>query len=263
MAWADVDLPCLGVGVTYSGLLDPILDPGVADVLEIEPQAFWIRSIGGDTPYQFPEAAIAHIDELPGRKLIHSVGAPVGGSVRPDDAHLALLKQTVDRFESPWASDHLSFNATPEFSTGFFLPPRQTAANIEPVARNIRALRQALNVPLAVETGVNYLQPRSDELPDGEFVARVVEAADCGVLLDIHNIFANALNQGQRTLTSLRRKDLHQELVVPACDSALSLDAVLGRVTFQQADREAAEPGEVVCDAPFPRATVVFVEGHI
>jgi hypothetical protein len=36
-------------------------------------------------------------------------------------------------------------------------------------------------VPIAVETGVNYLRPRPDELPDGEFVAQVVEAADCGI----------------------------------------------------------------------------------
>ena len=46
--------------------------------------------------------------------------------MRPDPGQLALLRATVERLNSPWASDHLSFNSTPEFRTGFFLPPRQT-----------------------------------------------------------------------------------------------------------------------------------------
>ncbi len=74
------------------------------------------------------------------------------------------------------------------------MPPRQTLAGVEAAAAAIADLQSALPVPVAVETGVNYLRPRSDELGDGEFVARVVEAADCGLLLDMHNLFTNSLN---------------------------------------------------------------------
>jgi uncharacterized protein (UPF0276 family) len=140
---------------------------------------------------------LARIRQLPGRKLVHSVGTPVGGTVRPDPAQLTLLRETIQQLEAPWASDHLSFNQTPEFGTGFFLPPRQTAAGIETVMTSVGDLQDALPVPIAVETGVNYLRPRADELPDGEFVARVVEGADCGLLLDLHNVFANGLNGRQ------------------------------------------------------------------
>ena len=94
-------------------------------------------------------------------------------------------------------SDHLSFNQTPEFATGFFLPPRQTIAGVSTVTRSIRDLQESLSVPVVVETGVNYLRPRSDELRDGNFVRRVSEAADCGLLLDLHNVFTNALNGRQ------------------------------------------------------------------
>jgi hypothetical protein len=52
-------------------------------------------------------------------------------------------------------------------------------------------------VPLAIETGVNYLRPRTEELPDGEFVARVAEAAGCGILLDLHNVWTNERNGRQ------------------------------------------------------------------
>ena len=82
--------------------------------------------------------------------------------------------------------------------TGFFLPPRQTADGLDVYTRAIRRLAAAVEVPLAIETGVNYLRPRSDEIPDGEFVAGVVEMSDCGILLDLHNIYANELNGRQK-----------------------------------------------------------------
>jgi uncharacterized protein (UPF0276 family) len=122
---------------------------------------------------------------------------PVGGTMRPEPAQLELLRATISYFESPWASEHLSFNQTPEFSTGFLLPPRQTVRGMESAIASIHALQTALPVPIAVETGVSYLRPRGDELPDGEFVGRVVEGADCGLLLDLHNVYCNNLNGRQ------------------------------------------------------------------
>ncbi len=143
------------------------------------------------------EEVLAHLEELPGRKLIHSVGTPVGGTMAPDPEQLRLLREMLERFDAPWVSDHLSYNQTPEFATGFFLPPRQTPAGVGAVTASIDKLQQGLGVPIAVETGVNYLRTRSDELPDGAFVAEVVQSADCGLLLDMHNIFTNALNGRQ------------------------------------------------------------------
>jgi len=156
-----------------------------------------MRLPGALARYVVKEEMIEHLLSLPGRKLVHSVGTPVGGSVRPEPAQLQLLRDAIQRFESPWVSDHLSFNQTPEFATGFFLPPRQTVEGVAAVTTSICDLQRALAVPVAVETGVNYLRPRQDELRDGEFVRRVAEASDCGLLLDLHNVFANALNGRQ------------------------------------------------------------------
>jgi uncharacterized protein (UPF0276 family) len=189
----------LGVGITYSGAIEELLAarPELFDVLEIEPQAFWRRTVEGPPHFHVDGDVLDHLEGLPGRKLIHSVGTPVGGTVAPDPEQLALLARMVERFGSPWASDHLSYNQTPEFATGFFLPPRQTREGVAVVTRSIRAIQDALGVPVAVETGVNYLRPRGEELSDGAFVAAVAEAADCGLLLDMHNVFTNALNGRQ------------------------------------------------------------------
>lgn len=188
-----------GVGITYSAAIEPLLDrcPDLFDVVEIEPQTLWIRAGDGTPRFRVEEAVVAHLERLPGRKLIHSVGTPVGGTVAPEPAQLELLAEMVSRFQAPWLSDHLSYNQTPEFATGFFLPPRQTQAGVEAVTESISILQNAMQVPILIETGVNYLRPRPDEMPDGQFVAAVVERAECGLLLDMHNVFTNALNGRQ------------------------------------------------------------------
>jgi uncharacterized protein (UPF0276 family) len=194
-------LPELGVGIIYSSEIEPLLAqyPSQFDVVEVEPQTTWLENRNDSAPYRIRQDVLEHIAQLPGRKLVHSIGTPVGGTKRPDPAQLALLRRTLERFDAPWFSDHLSFNATPEFNTGFFLPPCQTAKGVETAVQSIRDLQMALPLPIAIETGVNYLKPRRDEMPDGLFVAAVAETANCGILLDLHNIFANSLN-GRQTM---------------------------------------------------------------
>lgn len=188
-----------GVGITYSAAIAPLLDrcPDLFDVVEVEPQTLWTRAGGEEPSFRIEEAVVEYLEQLPGQKLIHSVGTPVGGTIAPEPAQLELLDAMVERFQAPWLSDHLSYNQTPEFATGFFLPPRQTQSGVEAVTKSISVLQQAVGVPILVETGVNYLRPRTDEIPDGEFVTAVVESADCGLLLDMHNVFTNALNGRQ------------------------------------------------------------------
>jgi uncharacterized protein (UPF0276 family) len=193
-------LPELGVGIVYSAALEPLFEshPEIADVLEIEPQTTWLER--PDRPGEIlvrPEVD-EHLASLPFRKLVHSIGTPVGGSVPAIDAQLPLLRETVRKLGVPWASEHLAFNLTPDFFTGFFLPPRQTAAGLDVYVAAINRLADAVQVPLAIETGVNYMRPRQDEIPDGEFVAELADRAGCGILLDLHNLFANERNGRQK-----------------------------------------------------------------
>jgi uncharacterized protein len=193
------ELPEAGVGIIYSPEIEPLLGvDGLVQALEIEPQTVWIQiSSVGEKCFKDTGPLLEYLAGLPGKKLVHSVGAPVGGSLAPPLQQTDLLRQWVQRLQPAWASEHLAFNCTLEFHTGFFLAPRQTWTGVESVTNSIRQLQKALPVPVAVETGVNYLRPRRDELPDGQFIAEVARAANCGILLDLHNVFTNALNGRQ------------------------------------------------------------------
>lgn len=192
------DKHSVGVSVTWSSYLDQAIfqQEGLIDWIEFEPQTTWLLT-EPDSPERAPYSILEHLQELGNHFLVHSVAAPVGGVSRPSAHHLELLRKTITALKAPWVSEHLSFNASHGVSTGFFMPPRQTSAQIQVIADNIRRLQDSLGVPVAIENGVSYLNPRTDEIPDAEFIALVAEAADCGLLLDLHNAYTNAINGRQ------------------------------------------------------------------
>jgi uncharacterized protein (UPF0276 family) len=200
-----VELPELGVGVVYFAGLESWLEAGadLVDVLEIEPQPFWYRSPTG-ARYRLNEHALARFRSDPRPKLVHGVGFPIGGTRAPDEEHVAPFVETATVLGSAWVSEHLSFNrarrGSAELNTGVLLPPVQTDTGVELAVANIRRLQAALPVPFAFETGVSYLRPVPGEMSDGAFFRAIAEEADCGILLDLHNLWANERNGRQRLL---------------------------------------------------------------
>lgn len=192
----------LGLGVVLIPALEPLLRerPDLVDWVEIEPQTLWRHDPTRET-YWVDDAVLARLRALPQRKLVHGVGFPVGSGLPPDPRQDALLKRFLTALDCPWWSEHLSFNRVPaadgEFQAGFFLPPLQSPVNVDLLASTIRGLRQRIPGRFAIETGVNYLQPLPGELSDGAFWAAVSRSADCDILLDLHNLWANERNGRQ------------------------------------------------------------------
>jgi uncharacterized protein (UPF0276 family) len=193
-------MPELGVGIIYWSGLEPVLAarPDLVDVIELEPQSFWFSPNVGDATTALPNRMLDRVAELGRPLLVHGVGLPVGGTVAPPPAMVTTFRDAVTSLAPQWISEHLSFDRVAldghASHTGFLLPPRQDGAGVALAATNLRRLREMLGRPLAFETGVNYLGARHDEMPDGEFFAAVAEEADCGILLDLHNLYCNERN---------------------------------------------------------------------
>jgi uncharacterized protein len=207
-----MNLPELGVGLNWLPGLESVADAnaGLIDVLEVEPQALWRRRAGEDsarpdstpeTMFEIDRSAVAALQQRSVPKLVHSVNFPVGGTNAPTPNELELLGSIVRDLGAHWISEHLAFNRAVDesgsWNSGVLLPPRQTLAGVDAALNSIRTLAACMPAPLAIETGVSYLRPLPDELPDGEFVGRVAEAADCGILLDLHNVWTNHHNGRQ------------------------------------------------------------------
>jgi hypothetical protein len=120
----------------------------------------------------------------------------VGGVDPLDEVYLRELAQFVRDVGSPWHSDHLCFGAVDGRALHDLLPVPFKAASVARIADRIRRARDVLGVPLAVENVSYYWHPGRAEMGEAEFLARVCEAADCGLMLDVNNAYVNSVNHG-------------------------------------------------------------------
>ncbi|MEM1321620.1 MAG: DUF692 family multinuclear iron-containing protein [Bacteroidota bacterium] len=196
------NIPELGVGVVYTANFNTTLVKylDAIDTIEVEPQILWQLSEEEQT-YQFHQNLLVPLRAYDKPKVFHGVGDPVGGSIRPTDKVINTLKKHIDLVQPVYFSEHLTFNkyreGEEEITTSFLLPQIQNEAGICTAVNAIDFYKKTLQLPFAFETGVNYFQPMAGEIPDGAFVRQVAERADCHILLDLHNIWANQQNGRQ------------------------------------------------------------------
>jgi uncharacterized protein (UPF0276 family) len=192
--------PRLGPGAIYLRSLDELFrsNADLIKVVEVEPQTLWTKGTAPDSVPRGSPLELRGLSALPQRLLTHGVGYPIGGVVCDQQRHVAEFRRWIDELASPWTSEHLSVfevrGARGTRHCGFLMPPLQTDSQVKLAAQNIRDRAAALGPPFAFETGVNYFAPRDCEMPDGEFFAAVAEAADCGILLDLTNLWVNDRN---------------------------------------------------------------------
>lgn len=201
-----VNLPEIGIGIIYFSGFQNVIESNydLIDLIEIEPQTFWLKHGPKLDSFIFNEEEINYLQSIDKPKLLHGVGYPVAGSLPINTNHIPYLKEMITRLNPIWLSEHLSFNNIKlqgDFNnTNFLLPPLQTPEGVNIATKNIKEYSSYFNIPFVFETGVNYLQPYGFELDDGYFVNTIAELSDSYILLDIHNLYANQKNGRQPVL---------------------------------------------------------------
>lgn len=128
------------------------------------------------------------------RVVQHGVSMYFGSADPLDRTHLRKLKRLVKRTNTPWLSDHLCWGSVDGTYTHDLLPMPYTRAAARHTARKIREARDFLEVPIAVENVSSYAEYHVSEMSEWEFLSEVVEQADCGILLDVNNIYVSSQN---------------------------------------------------------------------
>jgi uncharacterized protein (UPF0276 family) len=124
----------------------------------------------------------------------HGVSMYLGSADPHDREHLKKLKRLVKRTKTPWLSDHLCWGSVDGSYTHDLLPMPYTFAAAKNTARKVREASDYLEVPIAVENVSSYAEFHASEMNEWEFLSEVVELADCGILLDVNNIYVSSIN---------------------------------------------------------------------
>src|SRR6201993_2696941 len=128
------------------------------------------------------------------RVVQHGVSMYFGSAQALDREHLKRLKELARRTGTPWLSDHLCWGSVDGRYTHDLLPLPYTFEAIRTTASRIRELEDFLEIPIAVENVSSYAEFHESEMTEWEFLNEVVERADCGILLDVNNIYVSSRN---------------------------------------------------------------------
>jgi len=124
----------------------------------------------------------------------HGVSMYFGSADKLNREHLRRLKALVKRTKTPWLTDHLCWGSVDGRYTHDLLPMPYTFEAARIAAQKIREVRDFLEVPIAVENVSSYAEFHASEMTEWEFLTEVVERADCGILLDVNNIYVSSQN---------------------------------------------------------------------
>jgi len=164
-------------------------------ILEHKPKHLWFEIISENFMIDGGRP-LAVLDEILETYTIvqHGVSMYLGSTSELDKTHLNKLKQLLRRTRAPFISDHLCWGSVDGTYTHDLLPLPYTKEAIAVTSQKIREAQDFLEVPLVIENLSSYAEFHDSEMTEWQFVSEVAEKADCGILLDINNIYVSSRN---------------------------------------------------------------------
>jgi uncharacterized protein (UPF0276 family) len=128
--------------------------------------------------------------------VMHGVSMSIGSIDPLDREYLRKLKALADRTRARWVSDHLCWTGVSGRNTHDLLPMPLTEKALAHVVERVRAVSDFLERPLMLENASSYAEFAASSMPEWEFFGRLMDRADCGMLLDVNNVYVSAFNHG-------------------------------------------------------------------
>jgi uncharacterized protein (UPF0276 family) len=142
--------------------------------------------------------------------LLHGVSLGLASSEPVAASRLERLARLIDRVRPQGWSEHLAFVRAGGVEIGHLAAPPRTAATIDGALANLERARRTVGALPCVENIATLIDPPASCLAEGEWVRAIAQASGAGMLLDLHNLYANALNFGVAPEALLRSMPLER-----------------------------------------------------
>ena len=210
--------PTLGIGLLYNAALPEYLRdfPETFDYVEIIPEMFWTDA-GRGAATRFIELSgwVEMLDNLARETplVAHNIGLSLGSADYFDEAYAEHIAQWHERYDFVWHSDHLSFVRMTgtdghDHNAGLAVPVPYDDDVCDLISGRIEAVQATVALPFLIENNVYFIDVPDQDMTEPEFLNRLARQTGCGLLLDLHNLYANARNHGFDALAWLAELDL-------------------------------------------------------
>ena len=128
--------------------------------------------------------------------VLHGVSLSVGSTDPIDFEYLRKLKALSRRINARWVSDHLCWTGVSGLNVHDLLPMPYTDESLRHTIQRIRTIADYLERPLVLENPSTYVEFAASTWTEWDFLATLAREADCGILLDVNNIYVSSYNHG-------------------------------------------------------------------
>ena len=135
--------------------------------------------------------------------FVHGLGLSLGTPGPLNAVQLDQFARVVSLANPDWISEHVAFTRTAEANLGHLNPVPPTRETLEIVAEHAREVSARCRKPIILENITSHVRLHG-ELSETEFLNALCDRADCGLLLDVTNLFINSRNHGFDPLCWLR-----------------------------------------------------------
>jgi uncharacterized protein (UPF0276 family) len=128
--------------------------------------------------------------------VMHGVSLSIGSVDPLNREHLENLKKLAARTKALWISDHLCWTGVAGRNTHDLLPMPLSEEALAHVVARVKTVSDYLERPLILENASTYAEFTTSSMTEWDFFARLMKEADCGMLLDVNNVYVSSFNHG-------------------------------------------------------------------
>lgn len=143
--------------------------------------------------------------------ILHCASLSIAGSVNPGEATYAAIRGWIDRFDSPWLGEHLSFVSADRlvagehpdeyapgepYNIGYTVSPPWSEATLRTVMSALDASTNRLSVPVILENPPIYFPIPGSTMTQTEFIGELCRRSSVGLLLDLAHFYISSRTMG-------------------------------------------------------------------
>lgn len=164
-------------------------------ILEQQPEVDWFEIISENFMDSAgrPRAVLEQIAERYPIAM-HGVSLSIGSTDPLNRDYLKKLKLLAEAINARWISDHVCWTGVAGRNSHDLLPIPNNESTLSHLVERIRIVQDILERPLVLENPSSYLEFQDSTMSESEFVCRMAEEADCGLLLDVNNVYVSSVN---------------------------------------------------------------------
>ncbi|MBL8217750.1 MAG: DUF692 domain-containing protein [Bryobacterales bacterium] len=136
--------------------------------------------------------------------MLHAVSLGMASTIAVDEKRLTKMARLVETVRPEGWSEHLAFVRAGGIEIGHMASPPRNGASVDATLRNVDRAARVVGVAAAMENVASMIDPPGSTMSEGAWLSEVAAGCAGGLLLDLHNVYTNAVNFGYDAFALLR-----------------------------------------------------------